>query len=92
MVQEMLAHLKRLPFNIREKKMELVLQIFDIPLLIFGNQITSIFAQKSFPFNVRQNIGMYYVLQISIITSLILVTMLSLRLLQKDGALLHFRK
>jgi len=71
---------KKVPLQFsRKKRMELVLQISDIPLLVFGDsQITLIFAQKKFPFNFRQNIGTYYVLQISIIHSLILVTVLSL--------------
>ena len=52
-----------------------MLQISDIPLIIFGDsQITSIFAQKRLSFNFRQNIATYYVLQISVIPSLILVT------------------
>ena len=34
--------------------------------------------KKKFPFNFRQNIGTYYVLQISVIPSLILVTVQSL--------------
>ena len=70
---------KKVSLQFREKRKELVLQISDIPLIIFGDsQITSIFAQKKFPFNFRQNIGTYYVLQISVIPSLILVTVLSL--------------
>ena len=101
--------------------MELVLQISDIFLLIFGDsQITLIFAQKkvsfnfrekkdgigaanlwhsyiqflrqSNHFNFRQNIGTFYVLQISVIPSLILVTVLSLWFSQKDEVHLHFRK
>ena len=48
--------------------------------------------KKRFPFNFRQNIGTYYVLQISVIPSLILVTVLSLWFSQKDEVHLHFRK
>ena len=48
--------------------------------------------KKRFPFNFRQNIGTYYVLQISVIPSLILVTVLSLWFSQKDGVHLHFLK
>ena len=48
--------------------------------------------KKKFPFNFRQNIGTYYVLQISVIPSLILVTVQSLWFSQKDEVHLHFRK
>ena len=73
--------------------MELVLQISDIPLLIFGDsQITLIFAQKKVSLNFRLNLGTYYVLQIFVIPLLILVTVQSLRFSQKDEVHLHFRK
>ena len=48
--------------------------------------------KKRFPFNFQQNIGTYFVLQISVIPWLILVTVLSLWFSQKDEVHLHFRK
>ena len=60
-----------LPFS-RKKRMELVLQISDIPSLIFGNnEITSIFAEKKF---FLQFSPKYRDVLCAVIRSLILIT------------------